>query len=210
MFFYFLQICLLICAAVALAQNDGRYRPEPKVASVVRARPVASAAAGAGRYVPSNDGRYVPSNDGRYRGGNDGRYGGNNDGRYVHVDNKYLHDNRPGGDYSGANDPYKGNKDKFGGGGGAGRGGGGNNAQGAGGANGANGNGRLGAGAAGAGAGAGAAAKPRPTIALPRKAPVEVDQRPKLPQGSGTGIGKGGWLIIRQEGVVQPDGYNYL
>lgn len=177
------------------------------MASIVRARPVV-AAAGAGRYVASNDGRYVPSNDGRYRGGNDGRYGGNNDGRYVHVDNKYLHDNRPGGDYTGINDPYKGSKDKFGAGGGAGRGGGGNNAQGAGGANGASGNGRLGAGAAGAGAGA--AARPRPTIAVPRKAPVVVDQRPNLPQGSGTGVGKGGFLILRQEGQVQPDGYNYL
>lgn len=193
-----LQIWLFICAAVALAQNDGRYRPAPKPVSTLNTRIVANA----GRYQSSNDGRYVPSNDGRYRGGNDGRYGGNSDGRYVHVDNKYQHDNRPGGDYSGSNDPYRGDKDKFGAGGGAGRGGGGGGGGGAAGANAANG--------AGAGAGATTAAyKPRPTVSVPRPVAV-VDQRPNLPQGRGTGIGKNGWLILRQEGTVETDGYNYL
>lgn len=198
-----LQIWLLICAAVALAQNDGRYRPAPRPISALSTR----VAANAGRYRGGNDGRYVPGDDGKYRGGNDGRYGGNNDGRYVHVDNKYQHDNRPGGDYTGGNDPYRGGKDKFGAGGGAGRGGGGGGGGGAANAaNGANANGRAGAGAAaGAGAGAGAAKKP----SLPRPVPV-VDQRPNLPQGRGTGVGKNGWLILRQEGAVDTDGYNYL
>ncbi|KAH8393262.1 hypothetical protein KR215_000662, partial [Drosophila sulfurigaster] len=166
-------ILLLICAAFALAQNDGRYRPEPKLATISRARP------------GNNDGRYVPVNDGRYRGGNDGRY--------VHQDNKYEHDNRPGGDYTGGNNPYINDKNRFGGGGRGGGAGGGQNANGA---NGANGGART------------TVVQPRPTVA--RVAPVVVDQRPNLPQGTGTGIGKGGFAIIRQEGEVQPDGYNYL
>ncbi|KAM8714037.1 hypothetical protein ACLKA7_014230 [Drosophila subpalustris] len=173
-----LTIFLLVCAAVALAQNDGRYRPAPTTVPVLRARPGGFA----GRYSGGNDGRYVPL-------GNDGRYSGN-DGRYVHMDNKYQHDHRPGGDYSGTNDPYRGDKDKFGG---SGRGGGGG---GGGGANGATGNANFG--------GATTAVRPRPVV------PVVVDQRPNLPQGTGTGVGKGGFAIIRQEGAVQPDGYNYL
>ncbi|XP_030558245.1 larval cuticle protein LCP-30 [Drosophila novamexicana] len=189
-----LTIWLLICAAVALAQNDGRYRPPPTTPSVLRAR--TNANANAGRYTGASDGRYVAGNDGRYRGGGDGRYRGGNDGRYVHKDVKYQHDNRPGGDYTGDSNPYVADKNKFGAGGGAGRGGGGA------GANGARGS--------GAGAGATTAAnKPRPSTSLPRPTPA-VDLRPNLPQGRGTGIGKNGFLILRQEGELQADGYNYL
>ncbi|KAH8297026.1 hypothetical protein KR044_003720, partial [Drosophila immigrans] len=170
------QTLLLICAAVALAQNDGRYRPDPKPAANVRAR--------------------SGNNDGRYVAGNAGRYSGGNDGRYVHQDNKYEHDNRPGGDYTGSNNPYINDKNRFGGQGRGGGAGGGQNANGASGANGSSGGGRP------------AIKQPRPTVA--RVAPVVVDQRPNLPQGTGTGIGKGGFAIIRQEGEVQADGYNYL
>ncbi|EDW01013.1 larval cuticle protein LCP-30 [Drosophila grimshawi] len=173
-----LTICLLICAAAALAQNDGRYRPDPRRVNV-RTNVVRSGG--------NNDGRYVPSNS--------GRYGGSNDGRYVHVDNKYQHDNRPGGDYSGAAERYVGDKNKFGGAGGAGRGGSGAGAHGVGAHN-------AGAHASGNGRGGASSIKSRPVAV--------VDQRANLPQGRGTGVGKGGEAIIRQEAVVQSDGYNYL
>ncbi|EDW85836.2 uncharacterized protein Dwil_GK22927 [Drosophila willistoni] len=97
-----LTISLLICFAVALAQNDGRYRPPPT--SAIRA----------------GDGRYRDGNDGRYRGGNDGRYSGGNDGRYVHVDNKYQHDSRLADPYAGDNGRYVGGASRSGAGGGGG------------------------------------------------------------------------------------------
>ncbi|KAH8400961.1 hypothetical protein KR009_002186, partial [Drosophila setifemur] len=172
-----LQITLLLAyVAFVVAQSDGRYRPPPTKAN-------------------AGDGRYRGGGDGRYRGGGDGRYSGGNDGRYVHQDNKYQHDNRPGGDYSGDAGRYVGDKNRGSGGGGAGGGGG-----------------------SGSGAGGGraaAAAGPRPTIrALPRPKtpppPAVPDPTANLPKGRGTGEGGNGWAIIRQEDDVEQDGYHYL
>ncbi|XP_034652601.1 larval cuticle protein LCP-30 isoform X2 [Drosophila subobscura] len=154
---------LLACVAGALAQNDGRYRPPP----------------GAAR-ATAGDGRYKGGNDGRYRGGGDGRYSGGNDGRYVHMDNKYEHDDRAGGAYTGDRNRYVGDKNAGGGAGGAG---------------------------AGARAGTTARPKPRPTIPPP---PAVVDVTAKLPKGRGTGEGGNGWAIIRLEDDVEQDGYHYL
>ncbi|XP_022227770.2 larval cuticle protein LCP-30 [Drosophila obscura] len=176
---------LLACVAGALAQNDGRYRPPP---AAVRAT------VGKG----GNDGRYTGASDGRYRGGGDGRYSGGNDGRYVHMDNKYEHDDRAGGAYTGDRNRYVGDKNTGGGAGGAGAGGGAGSASGA----------RPGGGAAGgAGAGATARPKPRPTIPPP---PAVVDVTANLPKGRGTGEGGNGWAIIRLEDDVEQDGYHYL
>ncbi|XP_017069535.1 larval cuticle protein LCP-30 [Drosophila eugracilis] len=163
--------------AVVLAQGDGRYRPPPTRAN-----------AGDGRYKGGNDGRYTGGNDGRYRGGGDGRYTGGNDGRYVHTDNKYQHDDRPGGAYSGDSGRYVGDKNKGGGGGGGG-----------------------GSGAGGGGGGgatiATARPPPRPTTAAPA---AIIDPTANLPKGKGTGEGGNGWAIIRQEDEVDVDGYHYL
>ncbi|EDX06753.1 GD10871 [Drosophila simulans] len=90
-------VLVIAFVAAVLAQNDGRYRPPPTRAS-------------------AGDGSYRGGNDGRYRGGGDGRYSGGNDGRYVHMDNKYKHDDRPGGDYSGDAGRYVGDKNRGGGG----------------------------------------------------------------------------------------------
>ncbi|XP_033153850.1 larval cuticle protein LCP-30 [Drosophila mauritiana] len=169
-------VLLLALVAAVLAQNDGRYRPPPTRAS-------------------AGDGSYRGGNDGRYRGGGDGRYSGGNDGRYVHMDNKYKHDDRPGGDYSGDAGRYVGDKNRGGGGGGGGGVGGGG----------------------GSGAGGGGAAvvvprtsarpQPRPTTAPP---PAIADPTANLPKGRGTGEGGNGWAIIRQEDDVEVDGYHYL
>ncbi|XP_017039106.1 larval cuticle protein LCP-30 [Drosophila ficusphila] len=169
---------LLACVAVVLAQGDGRYRPPPTRAS-----------SGDGRYQPGNDGRYTGGNDGRYRGGNDGRYTGGNDGRYVHTDNKYKHDDRPGGAYTGDSNRYIGDKNKGGGGGGGG------------------GSGAGGGGAPNAVTRVTARPQPRPTTAAP---PAIQDPTANLPKGRGTGEGGNGWAIIRQEDDVEVDGYHYL
>ncbi|KAH8271619.1 hypothetical protein KR018_011292, partial [Drosophila ironensis] len=171
------QILLLAVVTMALAQSDGRYRPPPTRAS-----------SGDGRYRGGGDGRYRGGNDGRYSGGNSGRYSGGNDGRYVHMDNKYQHDDRPGGGYTGDAGRYVGDKNT-----GSGSGGGG-----------------------GSGAGGGGAAvvptptiipAPRPTTAAP---PAVPDPTANLPKGRGTGEGGNGWAIIRQEDDVEQDGYHYL
>ncbi|KAH8285621.1 hypothetical protein KR054_011706, partial [Drosophila jambulina] len=181
------QIALLLaCVAMALAQGDGRYRPPPTRAP----------AAGDGRYRGGNDGRYTGGNDGRYRGGNDGRYSGGNDGRYVHQDNKYQHDDRPGGAYSGDAGRYVGDKNRGGGAGGGGGGGG------------------AGAGGGALSGGGGAAvvrttARPKPRPSAPA-APAVPDPTANLPKGRGTGEGGNGWAIIRQEDDVEQDGYHYL
>ncbi|XP_026841198.1 larval cuticle protein LCP-30 [Drosophila persimilis] len=180
---------LLACVAGALAQSDGRYRPPP---AAVRAT------AGDGRYKGGNDGRYTGANDGRYRGGNDGRYSGASDGRYVHVDNKYEHDDRAGGAYTGDRNRYVGDKNTGGGAGRAGAGAGAGSGSGA----------RPGGGAAGA-AGAGATKKPQPRPTIPPP-PAVVDVTANLPKGRGTGEGGNGWAIIRLEDDVEQDGYHYL
>ncbi|XP_017109329.1 larval cuticle protein LCP-30 [Drosophila bipectinata] len=174
---------VIVSMSMVLAQGDGRYRPPPTRAS-----------AGDGRYRGGNDGRYVGGNDGRYRGGGDGRYSGSNDGRYVHVDNKYQHDNRPGGDYTGDSGRYVGDKNRgSGSGGGGGAGGGGGGAE--------------GGGAAVAPPRTTARPSPRPTTPVPTAVP---DPTANLPKGRGTGEGGNGWAIIRQEDDVDQDGYHYL
>ncbi|XP_030382635.1 larval cuticle protein LCP-30 [Scaptodrosophila lebanonensis] len=182
------SLLLLVCLSVSLAQTDGRYRPV-KVAAK----------------VDVNDGRYRPVNDGRYRGGGDGRYSGGNDGRYVHVDNKYKHDDRPGGAYSGESGRYKGDKNS-GGSSGAGGGAGGSASGGANGrASGGGGGASINSGRAGAGAGLTTLKpQPRPTTSRP------IDLTANLPKGKGTGEGGNGWAIIRLEDTVKEDGYHYL
>lgn len=151
--------------ALVKAQNDGRYRP-PTVRPVV---------INAGRYRPTNDGRYRPSNDGRYRGGNDGKY--------VHIDNKYVHDDRAGGAYVADNNPYRGDANRGGGSGGSGAGG--------------NANAANAAAAANVFASTTTTRRPQPT-------------RPVISNAGKSGQGNGGWAIIRLVDEVEQDGYHYL
>uniref|UniRef100_A0A0A1XFB6 Larval cuticle protein LCP-30 n=1 Tax=Zeugodacus cucurbitae TaxID=28588 RepID=A0A0A1XFB6_ZEUCU len=172
-------------AAIASAQNDGRYRPTPTVRP--RLRPT----------LISN-GRYNPNNDGRYRGANDGRYSGGNDGRYVHQDVPYVHDDRAGGQ-------YEGNTDRFGpGGGGAGLFGGPGRA----------GTGGSGAGLTPRTATTSrtkARITPRATPrATPRPTPRTTKVTPALPRGSGTGEGGGGWRVLQLFDKEEKDGYQYI
>ncbi|XP_058976394.1 larval cuticle protein LCP-30-like [Musca domestica] len=175
-------LCLVLLALVSVAvraQNDGRYKPPTRPPT---------------RPTPKSDGRYRPANDGRYRPGGDGKYRGGNDGKYVHKDVKYVHDDRPGGGYTGDANPYKQDKDRFGPGGGGG-GGAGNAA-----ANGANAGGGAGAKkpSSGSGSGGGGGILAAAVTAKP------------LPKGKGSGEGKNGWAIIRLEDKVEEDGYHYL
>lgn len=135
------------------AQNDGRYRPPPKPKSI-------------------SDGRYNPNNDGRYRGGNDGKY--------VHVDVKYVHDARDGGQYTGDNSKYKPDKNRGGPGGGAGGGS------------------PNGGKPPGSSSSSGSNPVKAATLAKPST------------KGKGTGEGGNGWAIIRLEDKVEQDGYHYL
>ncbi|KAL9921202.1 cuticular protein 49Ab [Glossina fuscipes fuscipes] len=196
---FFKLICLALLALMLLAlttitvteaQGDGRYRPpSPKPA----ARP-GSGDNGGGRYRPgggAGDGRYKGGGDGRYRGGGDGKYRGGNDGRYVHKDVKYVHDDRPGGAYSGGVEPYKPDR----------------NLQ----------------------VTPAPAPPPPPPPPPPTRPPIsdaEAKARAEetrraldalvgissktLPQGKGTGEGRGGWTIIRLEDQMQKDGYHFL
>ncbi|XP_065369338.1 larval cuticle protein LCP-30 [Calliphora vicina] len=169
---------LLLLGVVLLvnAQNDGRYKPPPKPKNN-----------GDGRYRPAGDGKYRPSNDGRYQGGNDGRY--------MHVDVKYVHDAKDGGQYSGDSSKYQPDTNRGGPGGGAGGGAGGaaKSASGLGAAKSGSGSSNAGRSGSGNSNALNAAALAKPSV-----------------KGKGTGEGGNGWAIIRLEDKVEQDGYHYL
>lgn len=106
-------ILSLMSVGLSMAQNDGRYRPEPKPVRIPTVNPLVGryrGGGGDGRYNPAADGRYVPSNDGKYVhiAGKDGP----GDAGYVGG----IYTGGPGGKYTGGNGAG-------GGAGGAGRGG---------------------------------------------------------------------------------------
>ncbi|XP_023307390.2 larval cuticle protein LCP-30 [Lucilia cuprina] len=188
-------IILLGVVLLVSAQNDGRYKPPPTKPRNVNE----------GRYRPAGDGKYRPSNDGRYRGGNDGKY--------VHVDVKYVHDARDGGQYSGDSSKYQPDKNRGGPGGGAGSGAGSNanslQGQGAGNLGGGNSNGaKSGSGGSNAGkSGSGNSNAGKSGLGNALNAAALAKPSAK---GKGTGEGGNGWAIIRLEDKVEQDGYHYL
>uniref|UniRef100_A0A182MJT5 Larval cuticle protein LCP-30 n=1 Tax=Anopheles culicifacies TaxID=139723 RepID=A0A182MJT5_9DIPT len=176
-----------VVLTLAVAQNDGKYRPSPSELTTQRPRyrPYVD-----GRYVQypyspyryTTDQRYYNRNDGRYNPGNDGRYVARNDGRYVHMDNRYKHVEGPSGSGAGR----QGSSGGAGGGAGA--------TGGAGGANGADSN------------------PPKPTTTT-TPPPIPVPTLARIAQAKVApkpAYAPDGWKIIRLENQVENDGYHYV
>lgn len=179
---------------VAIAQNDGKYRPPATTSTVrpfTRYRPYRpyDPFSQLGRYQGRNDGRYAGRNDGRYNSGNDGRYIPGNDGRYVHLDDKYRHvGDGDRGKYKHLEGPSGSNAGNQGSSGGGDGGNGGANVS------------PIPA----------SVPPPVPSTTLFATTPVPVLAK-RVQQKVAPRLGDAdGWKIIRLENQVRKDGYNYV